>query len=319
MTKSKTTSHVILGAGQLGLAIMDELVADGHEVTLVNRRGQISEPLPTGATIVAGDVTDPQAVARIYSSAEVVFLTSQPPYHRWLEEWPPMMKAIIQGVAQTEARLVFADNLYMYGPTGGAPIHEGLPYAATGRKGRARAEVATMLLDAHRAGKVRVTIGRASDFYGPRCTDSTLGEMVFGAALAGKTVNLLGNIDLPHTYTYIRDYARGLVTLSKHDEALGQTWHVPSAETLSTRQLIRLIEAELGQPIRFRQAGRWMVGLMGLFNPTVREFWEMAYEFEDPYLMDHSKFAAAFGAHPTPHEEAIRATLAWFRQHTTST
>ena len=117
------------------------------------------------------------------------------------------------------------------------------------RKGRARAEVANMLLDAHRQGKLQVVIGRASDFYGPRVVDSMAGEIVFAAAMAGKTVNMAGDIDLPHTLTYIRDFARALVTLSRHEEAYGQAWHVPSAETVTTRQFVELVEIEIGRPV----------------------------------------------------------------------
>lgn len=301
MTASTIQQHVILGAGQVGLAVMDELTAAGVAVTLVNRSGQVSETLPSSANLVRGDVTNADSVASLCAKAKVVFLTSQPPYTEWPAQWPPMMQAIIDGVARTDARLVFADNLYCYGSTQGAPLHEDLPYAASGRKGRTRAQIATTLLAAHQAGKVRATSGRASDFYGPRVTSSALGEHFFGAALAGKTANLAGDLTLPHTYTYIRDFARGLVTLSEH------------AETLTTEQFIKRVEAEIGQPIKVRTAGHFLLSLVGLFNPAAGEIVEMLYEFEQPFVVDHSKFAAAFGANPTPHGEAIRETVAWYR------
>lgn len=314
MNQPTIANHLILGAGQLGLSIMDVLVAQGKTVTLVNRSGKASEPLPAGVNIVQGDVMDADTLAHLCRHAETVYLTTQPPYTQWPEHWPPMMRAIITGVAQTGAKLVFGDNLYAYGPTAGQPIHEGLPAAAVGRKGRTRAQIATMLLDAHHSGKLRAVIGRASDFYGPRVTDSALGERFFQAALAGKTADLLGNIDLPHTYTYIQDFASALVTLGERDEALGQVWHVPNAETLTTRQMVKLVERELGQPIKVRTANRLLVALLGLFNPMVGEFREMMYEFAEPYVVDHSKFAAAFGAQPTPHSTAIKMTVAWYRQ-----
>lgn len=310
------TTYVILGAGQLGLAIMDELAAAGKRVTLVNRSGKHEETLPEGVTLISADCSDPQQVATVCQDADIVFLCVQPAYTRWPEEFPPLVEAIIDGVAQTSAKLVFGSNMYLYGPTGGAALHEGLPAAAETRKGKARAQVASMLMAAHTAQRVPVVIGRASDFYGPRVTDSMAGDMLFEAALAGKSVNMVGDIDLPHTLTYIRDFARALITLSQHDEAFGQVWHVPSAPTVSTRDFLSLVEAEIGRKINVRTAGRTMLRLIGLFQPTVREVIEMLYEFEEPFIVDHSRFEAAFGGQVTPHQHAIAETVAWYkRQH----
>jgi nucleoside-diphosphate-sugar epimerase len=305
--------HVILGTGQLGLAIMDELVAAGQPVKLVNRSGRVSEPLPAGVVLETADATNPDEIARVTRGAEIVFFCMQPAYHQWPEQFSPLAANVIEGVSRSGARLVFGDNLYMYGSTNGRPLHENLPYAAETRKGRARAQVANILLAAHEAGQLQVTIGRASDFYGPRVTDSMAGEMLFEAALHGKTVNMTGNLDLPHTLTYIRDFARALVTLSKNEVAYGRTWHVPSAETLTQTQFIKLVEAEIGQPIKVRTAGKWILRLIGLFNPAAGEVVEMMYEFEEPFIVDHTQFADAFGIQVTPHEQAIRETVAWYQ------
>lgn len=311
---SEQTKHVILGTGQLGLAIMDELVAAGQPVKLVNRSGRLQETLPQSVFLETADCNHPDEVARVTESAEVVFFCVQPAYHQWPEKFLPLAASIVEGVSRSGAKLVFGDNLYMYGSTAGQPIHEDLPYAAKTRKGRARAKVANMLFDAHRAGKVAVTIGRASDFYGPRVTDSMAGEMLFAAALQGKTVNLVGNLDLPHTLTYIRDFARALVTLSKDEAAYGRAWHVPNAETLTQNQFIKLVEAKIGQPIKVRTAGKLIMRLLGLFNPAAGEVVEMMYEFEEPFVVDYSQFAAVFGTQTTPHEQAILETVAWYRQ-----
>ncbi|MCA9873175.1 MAG: NAD-dependent epimerase/dehydratase family protein [Anaerolineales bacterium] len=305
--------NVILGTGPLGLAVMDELLARGRQVTLVNRRGQADEPLPDDVKIVAGDVTHPDDVARLCADADVVFQCAQPHYDEWPEKFPPIIDGVLRGVSRTTARLVVGDNLYMYGPTGGAPIDEDLPYAANGRKGRTRALLAQKLLDAHAAGQIQVTMGRASDFYGPRVRDSAAGEIVFAAALAGKTINVLGDPDQPHTYTFIRDFARALVTLSEHSEAFGRAWHVPSAPTVTTRQFVAMVEGTVERPLKIRAAGKLTVSLLGLFNADLREFKEMMYEFEEPYIVDHSQYQAAFGNGVTPHETAIAETVAWYR------
>jgi len=317
MTTTQYATAVIFGTGQVGMTLMEQLVAQGVAVTLVSRRGAVSEPLPAGAAIVAADISDPATVARLAKGAGVVFETAQPAYTEWPQQWPPLAQSIIDGMAQTTTPLVFVDNLYMYGATHGQPLREDLPYAATGHKGKTRALVATMFLDAHKAGKLRVAIGRASDFYGPRAVDSAVfGDRFFAAAAAGKPVDLFGNPDLPHTYTYVPDFARALITLSTHDDAFGRAWHVPNAPTVSTHDLMKLIEKEYGQPIKSRVAGKLMLSVVGLFSPIVRELKEMAYEFDEAYVVDDSQFRAAFGAEVTPLAEGARATVAWVRQTT---
>ncbi len=306
---------VIFGTGPVGLSVMDELVTRGSEVTLVNRSGGVGETLPAGVRLLSGDITDPNMVAAVVCGMDVAFLCAQPAYHEWAAKFPPIVAGVLDGLAGSGVRLVVADNLYMYGSTDGAPLHEGLPYAARGRKGRTRAEMARQLLAADRAGRVRVTIGRASDFFGPRVLGSAVGEQFFTPALAGGAANVLGDIHAPHTFTFIRDFARALVTLAGHEDAFGRAWHVPSAPTVTTREFADLLAAELGRPVRLRAAGPFTVTVLGLLNPTLREFKEMMYEFAEPFVVDHGQYESAFGNGATPHEDALRETVAWYRAH----
>jgi nucleoside-diphosphate-sugar epimerase len=221
------------------------------------------------------------------------------------------MDGAIAGASAADARIIYGDNLYMYGPVSEC-IREDMPYAATGRKGCTRARVADKLMNAHASGEVKAVIGRAADFYGPRVLSSSLGERIFPRALRSKTAEVVGNPDMPHTYTFIRDFARGLVTLGERKEALGEIWHLPSAETLTTRQIVELVFEIAGTTPRIRAASPFIVKLMGLFNPMMRELTEVLYQFTQPFVVDHSKYAKAFGAETTPHDEAIRETLEWY-------
>ena len=305
---------VVLGTGALGRAVAGELLRRGRRVRLVNRSGRLPEP-PPGAQTRAADLTDPAQTQATCSGADTVYLCANVPYTDWPAKWPPLAAGILEGVARAGAKLVYGDNLYSYGPVPG-PLHEDLPNAATGVKGRVRMGIATRFLEAHRAGRVRVAIGRASDFYGPWATDSSLlGSRVIPAALAGKPGQVIGDVDQPHTFTFIRDYARGLATLGAREEALGGVWHVPSAETTTQRALLAMVWHEAGGgAARFSAAPGWLVRALGLFSPIMRELAEMLYEWEQPYVVDHSKFERAFGAETTPHREAIRETVAWFRE-----
>lgn len=303
--------HIVVGSGPLGLAVVRELLARGGEVRVVNKSGRAH--VPENVEVKRGDISDPQFAREVGRVAAAIYLCAKPPYQRMADDFQPIMDGAIEAAAAGRAKLIYADSLYAYGYVSG-PLTEDLPYAATGRKGVTRARLATQLMDAHRAGQVRATIGRASDFFGPGVTQSTVGERVFGFALAGRAASITGDPDTPHTYTFCDDFARALVNLGAHDEALGQAWHVPSAETLTTREFIALIFEELGQPLKLQVAPPWLVTLIGLFNPVVREVGEISYQTEHPFVVNYSKYERAFGADVTPHREAIRRTLDWYRQ-----
>jgi nucleoside-diphosphate-sugar epimerase len=165
---------------------------------------------------------------------------------------------------------------------------------------------------AHRDGKVRAAIGRASDVYGPGPLNAVAGERLFGAALAGKKAMWVGSLDAPHTLTYIEDFAKALVTLGEREKALGEVWHTPSPHPITGREFIELVFDEARRPPKFGTYTRTMMLLGGLFSSEVREFREMLYQFEAPYVLDSSKYARVFGdVAPTPYREGIARTVRW--------
>ena len=215
---------------------------------------------------------------------------------------------------RTGALLVSLENIYAYGPTVDAPMTEDLPLAATTVKGRTRALMTEELMAAAAHGRIRIAIGRASDFFGAGVTESSLGERVFANAVAGKRADFIGNPDLPHTYSYVPDIATGLATLGTDERAVGGVWHLPGPETVSTRKLLELASSSLGHAIGVRTLPKLAVRALGVFNPTIRELVEMSYEFEAPFVLDTSKYQSTFGQTGTPLPAAISATLAWYQQ-----
>lgn len=218
-------THVVAGAGPLGLSVVDQLTAAGIRVRLITRRG--SSEVQERVEVLAANLADPDDALRAFEGAAVVFHCASPPYAQWPELHPPLMRGVIAGAGETGAKLVFGDNLYAYGPVDG-PLTEDLPAAARGPNGRTRADIAKMLLDAHQQGRVRATIGRGSNYIGPRCVGSTVGTRVFANVLKGKPAQVLGDPDVPHAVTYIEDFARALIVLGERDQALGRVWHVPT-------------------------------------------------------------------------------------------
>jgi nucleoside-diphosphate-sugar epimerase len=303
--------HVVFGTGPVGLAVMDELVSKSKRVRMVNRSGRAS--VPHGVEVIGGDAADEVFAREASDGASVVYFALNPPYNKWPELFPPLQAGVLEGAASAGAKLIAMENLYMYGPTGGRPLTEDLPYAPNTRKGRVRAMMSEELMEAHSSGRVRVAIGRASDYFGPRVLVSAAGEQVFGRAVQGKSAQVAGDPNQPHTYTYAPDVSRGLTILGEREAALGQAWHLPSPETLTTRQFVETIFEEVGKPARIQAAPKILLRAMGLFNPGMREMIEMLYEFEEPFVVDHSKFEQAFGEQATPLKEAIGETVRWYR------
>jgi nucleoside-diphosphate-sugar epimerase len=304
--------HVVLGAaGGTGSAVVRELVARGLAVRAVTRSG--ATEVPDGVEQVAADVAAPEGARRACDGAAVVYHCVQPDYTKWAELFPPLTAAVLDGASASGSKLVFADNLYVYGPPDG-PMTEETPQRAEGSKGRTRVEMAAAILRAHADGRLRCTIGRSSDYYGPRGTGTTAGDNIMKPVLRGKRARWLGSLDQPHTLNYLEDMGRALVTLGARDEADGQVWHLPAAEPLTGRQFLKLVYEAAGHSPKPGVASRTMIKLAGLFNPLLREINETLYQFERPFVSDASKFQGAFGPfEPTPHHEAVRQTVDWFR------
>ena len=204
--------HVVFGTGQVGGALAAHLVRLGLAVRVVSRHQPSA--LDDGVEWRPADVTDPEAARDAAKGASVIYQCLNAPYTQWPALFPPLQRGVLAAAEDSGALLVSLENLYGYGPAGGRPVTEDLPMAATTVKGRTRAAMTGELLAAAKTGQARITIGRASDFFGPGVTEgSTLGERVFGHALAGRPADFLGNPDLPHTYSYVPDIAAGLATL----------------------------------------------------------------------------------------------------------
>jgi len=303
---------VVFGTGPLGLAVMRELRRRGKHVRMVNRSSRVRFEKDPQTEVGGIDAADPAQAREACEGAAVVYHCVGLPYPRWTE-FPSIAAGILAGASSAGARLVYADNLYAYGPVG-RPMTEDLPANATTKKGLIRAGIAQSLMNMHNTGKLRVAIGRGSDFFGPFAADAAMmGSRVFGRALAGKSAQLVGDPDRLHTYTFIDDFGKALVTLGEREEALGKAWHVPSVPAITTRGFVEKICAELGARANLSTAPRFMIALLGRFDENLREVREMLYQFERDFVMDSSRFESTFGISPTPLDESIRQTIEWYR------
>lgn len=305
--------HVVFGAGQVGYLLAQRLLEAGKRVRVAKRSpGEV----PEGAEMVLGDAIREPFCDEACAGASVVYHCMNPAYdtRQWAAMLPRYMDNLIAAASKAGARLVVLDNLYMLGRTGGKPMNEDTPANPCSKKGAIRAKVAERLFEAQRSGEVRAVCGRASDFYGPRGGLTMFGEYFWKPVCAGKAGMSLGNADTPHTYHYIPDVAAGLATLGcATEEQLGgrALWMLPCQPAVTTREMVRRFEPALGHVIPLNVMPRWIMNLLGLFVPMVREIKEMAYQWDEPFIVDDSRFRQAFAVQPTEIEEAARNTVAW--------
>lgn len=303
--------HVVFGTGQVGRALADHLVRDGRSVRTVSTHRPAV--LAEGADWRAADLTDPEAAADAAKGASVIYQCLNAPYTDWPKLFPPLQRGALAAAERADALLVSLENVYGYGPTSGTPMTETQPLRATTVKGVTRAAMTHELFGASEAGRVQIAIGRASDFFGPGVTESTLGTRVFAKALAGKRADFIGDPGLLHTYSYVRDIATGLATLGIDARAVGQVWHLPGPETVTTRDLLELVANDVGHPVGTRSVPKALLTLLGWVNPMMRGLAEMSYQFEEPFVLDTSKFQSTFGTSVTPLATAVADTIAWYR------
>jgi len=231
----------------------------------------------------------------------------------WRELWPRIMRNAIEACKRANAKLIFFDNVYMYGRVRGAMTEE-TPFHPTSKKGEVRAKIATDLMNEWTSGALTGMIARAADFYGPGAKNGIPNVLVFDPMSKGQTPMCLASDVLPHSYTYVPDAARALVTLMESQPAWNQTWHVPTTGKAPTgREFMEMAAKEMGRPLKYRVLSRGMVRVFGWFRPMVGEVREMMYQNDSPYLFDSSKYAREFGFAGTPYVEGIRATAESYR------
>lgn len=304
----------VLGAtGGIGAAIVAELTQRGHHVIAASRSVE-QTLLPAGAVAHRMDLHDTESARAACAGSEVVVMAAQVPYSRWQRELVALVDAAIDAAEHAQARLVMVDNLYAYGAPG-TPITEATPETTTTVKGRLRAAIGQRLLAAHRDGRVRVTIGRFSDYYGPGGDNSLVHGVALDRARTGKAPRLYLAGDVPHVFAYLPDTARAFATLVENPQADGRIWILPAAEAITQRELFAMIAREQGITRPLGTISPFMMRLIGIFNPDLREARELAEQFQRPWLTDSSAFESTFGTFTaTPHAEAVAATLDWYRE-----
>ena len=303
-------THLVVGAGGVGSAVALVLADAGVDVVLASRSGH--GPDDPRISRVRVDASSVDALVSVAPSAVVIYNCVNPKYTSWTTDWPPMAQAFLEYAERTGAVLATVSNLYGYGPVD-VPMTEDLPLAADGEKARVRVRMWQDAKAANDSGRIRATEVRGSDYICPG-EQSMLGDRVMPRILAGKNVQLIGDLDQPHTWTAPIDVARTVVTAAADPRGWGQAWHVPSNPPRSQREAVADLAAAAGVPaVKASPVPGVLLWGLGLVQPMIRELKETDYQRERPYLLDDSAARATFGLEPTPWADVLSGMVAHYR------
>ncbi len=303
--------HTILGAnGTIATELIPILQSSGEKIRLVSRNPKRID----GTEAIAADVLNREQVFQAVKGSDIVYLLVGLQYNIkvWRSSWSAIMKNTIDACKACNAKLIFFDNVYMYGKVNGK-MTESTPFNPCSEKGKVRAEIDEILLKEMESGSLKAIIAKAADFYGPRATN-TSGPyiMIFDRLKKGKSAQCFISARQIHTYTYTPDAARGLYMLAITDSAYGQTWHLPSTlPAITVNEFITIAAKYMNTKGKIQVLPKWLISIVGLFVPIMKEMKEMLYQNEFPYEFDSSKFEKAFQFKPTSYEEGIRLTAEW--------
>jgi nucleoside-diphosphate-sugar epimerase len=307
--------QTILGSGgPVSDHLIPVLQQNNEKIRLVSR----SPKSVAHAETVSADLTDFEQTLQAVKGSGVVYLLVGLQYdiRVWKKSWPRIMTNVINACNATGAKLVFFDNVYMYGKVDGAMTEE-TPFNPISKKGEVRAAIATQLLSEMKAGNIKAMIARSADFYGPVGFKTAIPNvLIFANLKKGKKAQWMMNAKVPHSFTYVPDAAEALYMLANKDEAYGQTWHLPTAGNPPTAaEFIQMAASAMATRASYSIINKPMMWLAGLFDRSIEELIEMAYQYEFPYLFDSTKFEKTFQFTPTSYEKGIQQTAEWVKKN----
>jgi nucleoside-diphosphate-sugar epimerase len=298
--------HTILGAGgPVANALTTELVKNNVPLRLVSRRPV--DVQGNNITWRKADLLNYKQVQEATQGATVIYLCAGLVYDAriWQEQWPVIIRNVINVTKENNARLIFFDNVYMYGLVDG-PMKEDTPYHPLSEKGKVRAAIASTIMDEVKAGTLNASIARAPDFYGTTSTNAFLDMMVLSKYAQKQGAQWMGDPNKLHNFIYIPDAGRAMYLLGQHPESDNQIWHLPTAPVMKGHQFLELAARIYGVKPKFMRVRKFMLWILGLFNKLIAGTVEMFYQTDHDYIFNSDKFEKAFNFKPTSYEDGIK-------------
>lgn len=305
---------IIGSGGTIAIPLAKELNRRTDRVRLVSRH---PKKINDSDELFPLDVKNLNAIEQAVAGSEVVYITIGFDYKLsvWQNTWPPFMAAVIKACKRNSSKLVFFDNIYLYAKSAIPHMTEESPIDPPSKKGKVRRQLHEMIMNEVGTGNLSALIARSADFYGPDTNKSVLAETAAKNLLKGKRAQAFGDVSKVHTYTFTPDAGKATALLGNTASAYNQVWHLPTTkEKLTTQQWIELIAEEIGVAPKIQVIPKWMLQVMGLFNPTIKEFPEMLYQNELDYVFDSSKFEKAFGMVATAPKDGVRIMMEYLKQ-----
>jgi len=307
--------QTIIGAGgTIGIPLAKELKTYTDQIRLVSRH---PKKINNTDELFALDVKNLDLIDKAVAGTDVVYITVGFDYKLsvWQSTWPPFLQSVINACKKHGSKLVFFDNVYMYAKSALPHMTEDSPLDPPSKKGKVRKQLQDMIMNEVQSGNLKALIARSADFYGPDTNKSVLAETAAKNLLKGKKAQAFGNINKIHTYTFTPDAAKATALLGNTDTAFNQVWHLPTTkEKLTTKQWIELIAQQINVEPKIQTIPTWVLRIMGLFNPVIKEFPEMLYQNEMDYVFDSSKFEKAFNLHATTPKQGIKEMMNYLKQ-----
>lgn len=294
----------------MGWTVAEQLAQQGNQVRILTRSGTGPDhPLIERRAV---DVSDASLLAESFAGASAVFHCihgSAYAVKTWQAELPRAERAVMDAAADARAVVVFPESLYSYSAPD-ATMTENSPREASGGKRGVRTALLRARMD-HRCDTASVVAG---DFFGPRVITSHAGERLVPAVLKGKTVQVVGSADQPHSFTYVPDLAAAMIKAAQDPELWNSVLHAPTGPAVTMRQLASAFTSAAGLPApKLGVIPGWLLRILGLASRDMRELAEMLYQFQRPFVMDSTLSEKRLGLGPTPLDEAAAATVAWWQ------
>lgn len=308
--------QTILGSGgAIGTDLAKALKQFTNDIKLVSRN-----PVKVNETDIlqSTDFTNPTQISKAVEGSEICFITVGFEYNTkvWQQQWPAFIRSVVDACIQHQSKLVFFDNVYAIGGENVKHITENSPISPSSKKGEVRAWIDHYILEQVEKGKLEAIIARAPDFFGPiKKQNSLLMNLVYDNMVKGKTAQWFGNPDVLHTMGYTPDLAKGTAILGNSPDAYNQIWNLPvDVHSLTGREWVKLFADEMKASEKVQKVPVWMIRILGIFIPFLREMPEMMYQFDRDFNFDCSKFINRFKYIPKSNKEAVIETIEELRQ-----
>lgn len=297
--------HTILGAGgPVANALTQELAQHNETIRLVSRK--TIETTSPNISWKKADLLNYSEVLEATKGSTVIYLCAGLVYDKdvWKQQWPILIKNVIDVTKATGARLIFFDNVYMYGLTDG-PMTEETPYKPSSLKGEIRAGIANTVMNEIEAGTIRGSIARAADFYGTHSKNSFFDMMVLDKYANKEKAQWIGSTKVKHNFSYIPDMGKAMYLLGQNPDSDNQIWHLPTAPPLTGQEFIEMAASIYNVKPSYMKINKLLLFLVGLFQKVVMGAVEMYYQYDHDYIFDSSKFEKAFNFKPTSYKDGI--------------